>query len=121
MSIASSPQIDDHKLVQLLKAMADKNRFRMVQQIAAAGELSCGQVGERFALAQPTISHHLKILVDAEILLARREGQHAILAVNHRLLDKVAGLLRPRLRSSRRSRVARPRKRRASRTAEKHQ
>lgn len=71
----------------------------MVQEITSAGELSCGEVGERFALAQPTISHHLKILADAGILRVRREGQHAIVSVDQPTLDQVAGLLPRRLRS----------------------
>lgn len=91
--------MDDQKLVRVLKALADKSRFRMVQEIAAAGELSCGQVGERFDLTQPTVSHHLKILADAELLLVRREGQHAIIAVNQELLDEAVRVLPRRLRS----------------------
>lgn len=91
--------MDDVNLVRVLRALADKSRFRMVQEIAAAGELSCGQVGERFDLAQPTVSHHLKILADAGVLLVRREGQHGIVSVNEGLLDEAVGLLPRRLRS----------------------
>ncbi|MBI3726272.1 helix-turn-helix transcriptional regulator, partial [bacterium] len=61
--------------------------------IAAAGELSCGQVGERFPLAQPTISHHMKILTDAGLIICRREAQHSFMSVNRALLDRVLGLL----------------------------
>ncbi len=91
--------MNDRNLVRVLKALADANRFRMVQVIAAAGELSCGEVGGRFHLAQPTISHHLKILTDAGVLHARREGQHAILSVNHALVDGAIALLPKRLRT----------------------
>lgn len=91
--------MDDQKLVRVLKALAEKSRFQMVQEIAAAGELSCGDVGERFDLSQPTVSHHLKILADADVLLVRREGQHAFISVNQKLLDEAASLLPRRLRS----------------------
>lgn len=104
--------MDDQKLVRVLKALADKGRFKMVQEIAAAGELSCGQVGERFDLTQPTISHHLKILADVEVLLVRREGQHAIISVNEALLDEVAALLPRRLRTKPRASPVRARNRR---------
>ena len=99
--------------MRVLKALADKSRFRMVQEIAAAGELSCGQVGERFDLTQPTVSHHLKILADAAVLLVRREGQHAIISVNQKLLDEAASLLPRRLRSKPRSPAAGNRSKRA--------
>jgi ArsR family transcriptional regulator len=89
--------MDDANLVRVLKALADPKRFKMVRDITAAGELSCGQVGERFPLAQPTISHHLKILTDAGLLVCRREAQHAFISVNRALLDRVLGLLPERL------------------------
>ena len=112
-----SLDVDDRKLVRVLKALADHGRFRMVQEIAAAGELSCGQVGERFALTQPTVSHHLKILADAEVLLVRRQGQHAIVSVNQELVDEAASVLPRRLRSKPRTPAVRNRNKRAEGSA----
>src|SRR5262245_26071306 len=89
--------LDDRSLVRALKALADGNRFRMVQEIAGAGELSCGQLGDRFHLSQPTVSHHLKVLVDAGILEVRRDGQHHFISVNQALIDDIAALLPGRL------------------------
>lgn len=93
--------------MRVLKALSDANRFRMVQEIASAGDLNCGQIGERFELAQPTISHHLKILAESGVLVVRRKGQHAHLSVNHELLGEAIALLPRRLRV--RSRPARQR------------
>ncbi len=90
--------MEDQRVIRILKALSDANRFRMVREIAAAGELSCGHVGERFALGQPTVSHHLKILADAGVLLVRRQGQHAMISVDRSTLDEVAALLPSRLR-----------------------
>jgi ArsR family transcriptional regulator len=97
--------VDDKKLIRVLKALSDPNRFRMVQEVAAAGELSCGQVVERFDLSQPTVSHHMKILTEADVLAVRREGQHGFISVNHALLEEMSALLPRRLspRSLRRS------------------
>jgi ArsR family transcriptional regulator len=85
--------MEDGQLVRILKALADSKRFRMVRELAAAGEMSCGQLGARFDLAQPTVSHHLKILVDAGVLVARQQGQHHFISVNHALLDRVSELM----------------------------
>lgn len=95
--------MDNERLVRVLKALSDANRFRMVQEIASAGQLNCGQIGERFELAQPTISHHLKILAESGVLVVRRQGQHAHLSVNHALLGEAMARLprRPRVRSRR--------------------
>ena len=83
--------------MRVLRALADAKRFRMVQEIAAAGELSCGQLGEKFGLAQPTISHHLKILLESGVLRARHEAQHHFISVDGALLAAVGGLLPARL------------------------
>jgi len=89
--------LDDARLVRVLKALADPMRFRMVQVIAAAGELSCGEVQEHFDVTQPTISHHLKILGEAGILLQRVEGKHHFTSIDRALLEGVVDLLPTRL------------------------
>src|SRR5580700_110536 len=89
--------IDDREVVRALKALADPTRFRMVQEIAEAGELSCGEVAERFDVSQPTISHHLKILVEAGLLVQRTEGKQHYTSVNHARLNGLVALLPKRL------------------------
>ncbi|HEY4012327.1 MAG TPA: metalloregulator ArsR/SmtB family transcription factor [Polyangiaceae bacterium] len=85
--------LGDREIVRALRALGDTKRFRMMQEVAAAGELSCGQLVERFALAQPTISHHVKILVDAGLLLVRQESKHHFVSVNHDFVKRVAAFL----------------------------
>jgi len=85
--------MDETKLLRVLKALADPKRFKMVQEIAAAGELTCGQVGERFPLSQPTISHHLKILTDAGLLVVREAGQQHFISVDVDLIGQVSAYL----------------------------
>ena len=97
MGVGAARSLDDVALVRALKALGDATRFRMTQEIAAAGELSCGQVAERFDVSQPTISHHLKILVDAGVLLVRNEGKHHYTSVNRALLASLGDLLPLRL------------------------
>jgi ArsR family transcriptional regulator len=91
--------MSDGDLVRVLKALADPIRFRMVQEIAAAGELSCAQIGEHFEVTQPTISHHLKILTEAEILVRRTEGKQHFTSINERLLKQIVHLIPVRLGS----------------------
>jgi ArsR family transcriptional regulator len=80
-------------LVKVLKALADRKRIRMTRAIAAAGELSCGQIHALFDLSQPTISHHLKILADAGVIVVREAGQHRFISVNLDLLHEIADVL----------------------------
>jgi ArsR family transcriptional regulator len=90
-------ELDDRALVRALRALGDSTRFRMVQEVAAAGELCCGQVAERFDVTQPTISHHLKVLFTAGVLSVRNQGKHRYISVNQQLLSSLASLLPARL------------------------
>ena len=90
-------ELDDHALVRALRALGDATRFRMVQEIAAGGELCCGQVAERFDVTQPTISHHLKVLCAAGVLSVRSQGKHRYISVNQPLLSNLARQLPARL------------------------
>ena len=85
--------MEEAGLVKVLKALADRKRIRMTRAIAAAGELSCGQVHSLFRLSQPTISHHLKILADAGVIMVREAGQHRFISVNLDLLHEIADVL----------------------------
>jgi ArsR family transcriptional regulator, arsenate/arsenite/antimonite-responsive transcriptional repressor len=97
-------RVREAELVKILRALADRKRIRMTRAIAAAGELSCGQVHALFNLSQPTISHHLKILADAGVIVVREAGQHRFISVNLDLLREIADVLPD-------SKVARKRKR----------
>ncbi len=90
-------EISDRDLIRALKALADPTRFRMVQEIAEAGELSCGGVADRFDVSQPTISHHIKVLLDAGLLVQRTEGKHHFTSVDRALLANLVAILPKRL------------------------
>ncbi|HEY1959175.1 MAG TPA: metalloregulator ArsR/SmtB family transcription factor [Polyangiaceae bacterium] len=100
----ATSDFSDADLVRALRALADPTRFRMVQEIASAGELSCGQLAERFDLSQPTVSHHLKLLADAGILVRRSEGKHHYTSVDKKLVARIAALVPSRLESPPKSR-----------------
>lgn len=108
MAAGDARALDDRALVRALKALGDPTRFRMVQEIAAAGELSCGQVAELFDVSQPTISHHLNVLIEAGVLCVRIDGKHHYTSVNQPLLSTLSRLLAARL-GPRRERGTRPR------------
>jgi ArsR family transcriptional regulator len=63
----------------LLKAVADPVRLRLLSAIRAteAGEACVCDLTELVGLAQPTVSHHLKVLVEAGLLERERRGTWA--------------------------------------------
>lgn len=60
---------------RVAKALADPRRFAILGVIAE-GELSCGALVARCPVSQATVSHHLKILLAADLVAVRRAGQH---------------------------------------------
>src|SRR6266446_6430720 len=67
--------VNQQHLIKVTKALADPTRFRILQAIAGAGETCCGELAQRFPITQATVSQHLKVLADAGLIEARREGQ----------------------------------------------
>jgi ArsR family transcriptional regulator len=81
--------------VTIAKALADPTRHRILREIRAAGEMTCSDVCERFRLAQPTISHHIKTLANAGVVKVRTEGQFHVLSVNERVMRTFAAEVMP--------------------------
>jgi ArsR family transcriptional regulator len=82
-------------LAQLLKALADPTRLRLVSMVAARedGEACVCELTEPLGLTQPTISHHLKVLIDAGILARDKRGVWAYYALVPGALDALAAIL----------------------------
>ena len=80
-----APMTDDLKrdLVAVFKALGDATRLEIFRLIAAQQEPICVcDIVDRFELRQPTISHHLKVLRDAGLVTATKQGIWAYYAVN---------------------------------------
>ena len=82
-------------LAGALKAIADPTRLRLISLVAAHdGQEACVcDLVEPVGLAQPTVSHHLKVLVDAGILTREQRGRWAYYRLVPRALDDIAGLV----------------------------
>ena len=57
-----------------LKAMADKNRMKIID-LLSSGSLCACEVLSHFDFTQPTLSHHMKILEKAGIVSVSKQGQ----------------------------------------------
>src|SRR3954463_8078241 len=66
--------------MELFEAIAEPKR-REFLRLLAAGELSAGQIASRFAVTQPAISQHLKVLKEVGLISERRDGTKRMLSV----------------------------------------
>jgi len=82
-------------LARKLKALADPARLRLLSIVAAApeDEACVCDLTEPVSLSQPTVSHHLKVLVDAGYLTRSRRGTWAYYRLVPGSLDAVSKLL----------------------------
>ena len=77
----------------LFKALGDPTRVRIVNLIArSGGEVCACELNEPVGLAQPTVSHHLKKLVDAGVLEREQRGKWAFFSLNRDAVEKLAAV-----------------------------
>ncbi len=80
------------RLAGLLKAVAEPTRLRLLSLVAAhEGQEACVcDLTEPVGLSQPTVSHHLKVLVDAGLLTRDKRGVWAYYRLVPQRLDQLA-------------------------------
>jgi len=80
------------------KALADPARLRLISLVAAheSAEACVCELTDPIGLSQPTVSHHLKILVDAGILRREQRGKWAYYRLVPETLNALAALITSR-------------------------
>lgn len=83
------------ELARAFKALADPVRLRLVSLIASheGGEACVCDLTARFDLSGPTISHHLKILREAELIIGERRGTWVYYRINPVALARLSDVL----------------------------
>lgn len=67
-------EIDEKKVATIFKAFSDENRIRILEQLLTGEKCACVLL-DSLHITQPTLSHHMKILCDADIVISRKEGK----------------------------------------------
>jgi biotin operon repressor len=83
--MTSGEQDNAHALATLLKVIADESRLRILG-LLAEGPLVGKEIAARLDLTPPTVSHHMRKLVDAGIVTATSDAQMQRYALNSDLL-----------------------------------
>lgn len=76
---------------ELFKALAGPARVRIVNLLASAGEPVCAcNLNEPVGLSQPTVSHHLKKLVEVGLLEREQRGKWAYFSLRREAVETLA-------------------------------
>lgn len=88
---------DAERIAHTFKALGDPTRVRLLSLIAASdgGEACICDLTEPVGLSQPTVSHHMKLLVDAGLATREQRGRWAYYRVVTDTLEQASRALRP--------------------------
>ncbi len=75
----------------VFKALSDKNR-RQILSLLKKGHLTVGEIQKHFSISAASLSHHLSILKQADLVVAERHGQFIKYALNLSVFEEVAQL-----------------------------
>ncbi|MDX2000821.1 MAG: metalloregulator ArsR/SmtB family transcription factor [Chitinophagales bacterium] len=72
---------------KISKALGDTNRLKILHHISKKGGCGqCAEINEVIDLAQPSISHHIKILIEAGLVESEKEGRNQKYTLNENVL-----------------------------------
>ena len=72
------------------KALSDKTR-RDILKLLNNRDMSAGEIAEHFDMSKPSISKHLDILREAELVSSEKKGQFIIYSINTSVIQEVLG------------------------------
>lgn len=93
--------MDTNKLAKVMKALSNPNRLELYLEIVKKNEASFQTGGECFItdiidslnIGAPTISHHLKELTNAGLIVTERRGKYLVAKIDEQIIDEVSSIL----------------------------
>ncbi len=73
---------------QTFKALSDPTRRAILEQLKH-GRLTAGEIASAFELSAATVSHHLAMLRQAELVIDQREGKYIYYEINTSVIDEI--------------------------------
>lgn len=86
-------------VAKICKALGDQNRIEIVKMLADEEKCGC-KILERFSITQPTLSHHMKSLVESGLVNDRKEGKWHYYSVNKETMTEYCVFIRSLCKNS---------------------
>jgi ArsR family transcriptional regulator len=74
------------------KALADPTR-REILRLLRRGEMTAGELAERFDMTKPSMSHHFSVLKQADLVTTRRDGQQIFYSLNTTVAEDLLSII----------------------------
>ena len=78
---------------RIFKAFCDENRLRILEMLQTGEKCAC-RLLEELHISQPTLSHHMKILAEAEIVESRKDGKWTYYKISQQGSQKALSVLK---------------------------
>jgi len=75
-------------LNEIFKALADPTRRKILKMLREK-DLSAGEIAEHFDMTKPSISHHLNMLKQANLVLSEKQGQNIYYSLNMTVFQEI--------------------------------
>ena len=85
------------RMAKVFKALSDPKRVQIIDMLSCGEKCACLLL-EHFQIAQPTLSHDMKLLMDAGVVKSRRDGQRTLYSINTDTLQKMQMVMKHMLR-----------------------
>lgn len=82
--------MDENDIVKIFKALADRTRQDILELLGGA-EMNVTDICSEFGVSQPTVSHHLQVLRDCNLVGYRKQGKNVYYFVRREVVVDVFG------------------------------
>lgn len=79
-------------MIMICKALSDLNRLEIVRMLSDGEKCGC-KILDEFDITQPTLSHHMKILVDCGLVNDHKEGKWHHYSLNKEVIRKAGSFI----------------------------
>ena len=72
----------------VFKALNDPTRRKILEMLQKK-DLTAGEIADKFRISFPSISHHLDLLKQAQLVTTKKEGQYVYYSLNTTVMDEI--------------------------------
>ena len=80
----------EYDFVKIFRALADQTR-QDILELLGEEEMNVTDICEEFDVSQPTVSHHLQILKNCQLVASRKEGKNIYYYIRQEIVNDVFG------------------------------
>lgn len=85
--------MEGSNIIEMMSVLAEPTRIKILEIISADGEKCAKDILPVFQITQPTLSHHLNLLLENNILSARKDGRYVYYSINREAVSQLRMLI----------------------------